>query len=147
MVETLYETDGLSAFEISQKLQISLGAVYYFFRHHKIPRRKANESNRLRYERSERSFRPIHSLNPSQVILKTAALSLYWAEGAKGGYTVDFTNSNEKMCLIFLKFLREICRVDERKLRGYIYCHEKREVKKLISYWSRLTGIPKSQFS
>lgn len=51
------------------------------------------------------------------------------------------------MILIFLKFLRNICRIDEKRLRAYLYCYPNQDVNSLTKYWSKLTGISLSQFT
>lgn len=51
------------------------------------------------------------------------------------------------MILIFLRFLRDICGIDESKLRVYLYCYADQKIGRLISFWSKITGIPSSQFT
>lgn len=51
------------------------------------------------------------------------------------------------MIKIFLKFLREVCGVDEKRLRVYLYCYSDQSIEILLNYWYKLTNIPKSQFS
>ena len=72
---------------------------------------------------------------------------LYWGEGVKSGKnTVDFANSDKKMVLIFLKMLRQIFRVKEKRLRVLLYCYSNQSVNKLINYWVRELKIPRNQF-
>lgn len=101
-----------------------MDAVYYFMRHHGIKRQTARATNELRFLHRPSTYRLVTALSSKQEQLRLLAVSLYWAEGAKRGRAVDFANSDVAMCQIFMRFLREICRVDERKLRGFIYCHE-----------------------
>lgn len=73
---------------------------------------------------------------------------LYWAEGVKGKnqVTVDFVNSDYKMILVFLKFLRRVCGVEEQKLRVLLYCYSDQDTGALVTYWSGITDIPENQF-
>jgi len=48
---------------------------------------------------------------------------------------------------MFLRFLREICGITEKKLRVYLYCYENQSPKNLISFWSKETKILKTQFT
>ncbi len=48
--------------------------------------------------------------------------------------------------MIFLKFLRSICGVDENRLRVQLYCYANQNVEALKSYWSEVTRIPLNQF-
>lgn len=81
--------------------------------------------------------------------LKAMGTMLYWAEGFQSNYAdiVDFANSKPAMITLFLKFLRRICGIDESRLRVYLYCYSNQNVEGLINYWSKLTGIPKLQFT
>lgn len=74
---------------------------------------------------------------------------LYWGEGSKwqGEKIVDFANSDTDMIKVFLRFLREVCVVNEEKLRVYLYCYANQNQESLISYWSEVTKISKKQFS
>jgi len=72
---------------------------------------------------------------------------LYWAEGGKRSKVVDFTNSEPEMCQLFMKFLREVCGINESKLRVYLYCHENQDVDQLMRFWSNGLRIPRSQFT
>ena len=87
-------------------------------------------------------------LNEKEKLLKTAGLMLYWGEGAKkNSHCVDFANSDPDMILVFLKFLRQIYQINESRLRIYLYSYNSLPTYDLITYWSKLTKIPPSQFS
>lgn len=142
-----YYRQGFSVQEISEKLGAPLNATFYFFRKHKIPRRTAQESNELQFFRKPLSFSIKDNLSVKEEKLKVAALMLYWGEGAKRGHVVDLANSDVSVIIIFLKFLREICQVDEQRLRVYAYCYGNQDVNRILKYWSRVTKIPLTQFS
>ncbi len=148
-VKKLYINRKLSAPEIAARLHVSLDAVYYFLRKHTIPRRDAAEQNRLRFIRKRPSFHPKEKLSPNDEELKNAGIVLYWAEGANApaNQIVDFANSNPAMIILFVKFLRTICNVSERRLRAYLYCYSNQNPKQLIQLWSRVTRIPSRQFT
>lgn len=78
-----------------------------------------------------------------------AGVMLYWGEGSQwaGERIVDFANSNPAMIKVFIHFLREICGVEEKRLRCYLYCYSTQSVDDLIEFWSSLTVIPKVQFT
>ena len=138
---------GLSAQQIANHFDISLDATYYALRRLKVQRRTAQEANRVRFEAKPLSYHLKTKLTQTEEHLKFAAVILYWAEGYKAGRnTIDFANSDPQMALIFKRFLSEICRVDEKRIRGHLYCYEGQDVKALTCYWSRLLSIPKRQF-
>lgn len=73
---------------------------------------------------------------------------LYWAEGGK--FTdnhLEFTNSDPKIIKIFLKLLKKGFEIDEKKLKANIHLHEYHIEKKQKKFWSKITGIPSSQFN
>ncbi len=142
-----YTIKELSAREIADKLNIGLDAVYYCLRRNKVKRRTSTETNALRFERQPLSYTINELLSEEQKLLSILAVSLYWAEGAKRGHVVDFANSDVQMCKIFIRFLREICQIDESRLRGFIYCHNNQNPAHLVTFWSETLEIPESQFT
>lgn len=146
-IRNLYLNDKLNSREVGERLGVSQWCVISAMRRNNIPRRTSAESNNINFLKSPLSYNKKASLTESEERLRTAALMLYWAEGSKKGkWVVDFTNSDGKMVLIFLKVLREIYRVKEEKLRVGLYCYKNQDPKELINYWSQLLKIPTSQF-
>ena len=76
-----------------------------------------------------------------------AGLCLYWAEGDKHKQErVKFTNSDEKMIFLMMKWFREICEVPEEKFRIALHVHNLHVANDVKNYWSQITGVPESQF-
>jgi len=74
-------------------------------------------------------------------------VSLYWAEGTKEkkhnpGQNVCFSNSDPRMIKIFLKWLKEIIKIEESDIKYEIYIHEnsKNNLKNVINYWTQITN-------
>lgn len=148
-VKQLYYGEKKSAPEIACTLAVSLDAVYYFMRRNKLRRRGVSENNQIIFNKKAPSFNVKLSLTDKEKILHIAGIMLYWAEGYQAAHAsgVDFSNSKPEMITVFLEFLRRICKIDESRLRVYLYCHANQDSHSLISFWSRLTGIPKKQFT
>ncbi len=148
-IEQLYYREYKSAREIAGILNVSLDAVYYFMRHHNLKRRSLSEENSLRFANKQRSFVFKQELNSSEKELKMAGLMLYWCEGYKTDLckVVDFANSDPSMIQIFLRFLREVCGVEESRLRVYLYCYSNQNIEVLKHYWGNVMKIPLSQFT
>ena len=77
---------------------------------------------------------------------------VYWAEGAKikkkgKNSTVDLANSDPEIIKLFLRFLREICRVSEDKLRVFLYCYINQDIEKIKNFWAKITNISLNQFT
>lgn len=77
---------------------------------------------------------------------KSLLAMLYWAEGAKSRGALIFTNTDPKLCLLFITMLRNVYKVDEDKFRIRLHLHYYHDVNMSISFWSRLLKIPESKF-
>lgn len=149
LIRKLYCDQSLSAKEVAESLGETTDAVYYFLRRNLIPRRSAREQNALRFARKPLSFKIKSNLSNFDTKLFVAGVALYWAEGSKwkGEKSVDFANSDSQMVVVFVRFLRQICGVNEARLRCYIYCYQNQNIEEIVRYWSELTNIPDKQFT
>lgn len=127
--------------------ELGIDKVYKLMRRKHLPRRNRIEANRLAFLRKPASFTLVLIKNKRQQVLKALGTALYWAEGYKRGAGVDFTNSDEKMVQLFVRFLKEICGVNNGKLSVYLYCYPQHDPEALKCYWSAITGIPLQQFT
>lgn len=92
----------------------------------------------------------------SQDELKLIGTALYWAEGYKRAiirngreltcHSVSLVNSDPKLILIFLRFLREVCKVPDEKITADIRIYEHLNGEELLDFWYQLTGLPKENF-
>ena len=79
--------------------------------------------------------------------LKIIGIILYWGEGGKTKHGMArVSNSDPAVVRVMMRFFREICMVPEKKFRGHIHTFEGADVNKTEIYWSKITGIPRSQF-
>ncbi len=131
--------------QIAKVSGVPAQSLYEFMRKHQIPRRSLTDSNYLVHGDKPR-FVICRNLTSEQQRLRLAGLMLYWAEGAKGGVTVDLANTDPAIIMIFLRFLREVCGVAESRLRVFLYVYEGQDVDVIRKYWSDLTNIPPAQF-
>jgi hypothetical protein len=75
-----------------------------------------------------------------------AGVALYAGEGSKTDGSVKFANTDPAMLEFFCAWLRAFFAVDEARLRVSVYLHEGLDLDAAESHWSRVTGIPRSQF-
>ena len=73
-------------------------------------------------------------------------LVIWWTEGTKA-YNVDVTNTNPKIIMAFLDFLRYDVGVNEKRLRIQLQIHEGDNQDAIESFWSTITTIPRNQFT
>ena len=83
----------------------------------------------------------------SQRELFLIGVALYWAEGLKRtNWNLIFCNSDPTMIKIMMRFFLEICGVAKEKIKVQIQIYENISSTEAISYWSHITGLPKTQF-
>lgn len=117
-------------------------------RRNNIKRRKFFETRKLQFERKPLTYRMKVNLSHKEMGLWYSGLSLYWAEGSKANkFSVDFANSDMDALLVFIKMLREIYKVDERKFRIFLYTHPTADLSGLIDFWANRLKVSKEQFS
>lgn len=146
-IKKLYFERGLSSHEIAKKIGKTTWQVISLMKKHNLNLRTSAETQKLQFMKKPTSFHEITNLSPKEILLHQAGLMIYWAEGAKTySSTVDFANSDERMILIFIRMLRTIYRVDEKRLRVLVYCYANQNSLELIKYWSKKLIIPVSQF-
>lgn len=142
----LYQS-GLSMREVGGHFGKSVWAINSVMKRQGIQRRNRSETNHLQFLKSPLSFKPKAYLSYKEQLLRIAGLMLYWGEGAKkNSHSVDFANSDPEMIAIFLQFLRNIYQIDESRLRIYLYSYNSLPTNELITYWSKVTNIPTTQF-
>lgn len=147
-ISNLYTRQGLSSSEIAKKYGVSVWRIISYMRRNNIKRRSPAETLKIQFEKKNLSFNKKSKLIPKERDLLLSGLSLYWAEGSKlNRHAVDFTNCNKKMLAIFMRVLRKIYRVDEKRIRIYIYCYSNQNPDFLINYWSDKLKVSKNQFS
>lgn len=78
--------------------------------------------------------------------LLIAGTALYAGEGAKTDGKVAFANSDPRMIVLFLRWLRTFFAIDESRLRLRLYLHEGLDLEDAHAFWAEITGIPTSQF-
>lgn len=127
---TAEQQDALRAMNPAYNRQLSGSRVAVA--RHRASRMVAQESGRVLALNSE----PLH----------LAGVMLYWAEGAKSGNQVCFSNSDPEMIKLFVAFLKRYFGLRERDMR--ISCHlfadhleRQREVEQ---FWLDVTGLPET---
>jgi len=111
----------------------------------KLRKQRLKEVKLLRKE----GLKDVGRLNKRDVFI--GGLGMYWSEGETypGSDRLSFTNSDPKMILFILEWFREICNVPAGRFSFQVKINEihKNRVREVENYWSKLTGIPLSQFT
>jgi hypothetical protein len=148
-IKELYYEKNMAVPQISAETGFSVDAIYAFMQKFDLKRRTLIEDNKIRFARKAPSFQIRQPLSSEDEKLKMAGIMLYWAEGFKAASApgIDFANSDPRMIVVFMAFLRTVCGIDETRLRIYLYCYANQKPFELIDFWSKLTGIPAGQFT
>lgn len=85
-------------------------------------------------------------LSQNREALRLMAAALYIGEGAKADDQFSFCNSDPKVIRGWMSLLRKSFELDESKFRCQVNVSEGMDLEQLQDYWSKLTGIPQSQF-
>jgi hypothetical protein len=106
----------------------------------KLQRRKAAEIAEMQLA----GLDEVAVLTDRELLLVGAAL--YAGEGSKTTGEVRFANSDPRMILFFVEWLRRCFDVETEAMRFRLYLHEGLDLGVANRFWSDLTGIPASQF-
>lgn len=82
--------------------------------------------------------------------LRLVGAALYWGEGTKSltrsNLSLSFVNSDAEMVRFFLRFVREILKVPDEKIRAGIHLYNGCTDAEGRRYWSKVTKLPEDRF-
>src|SRR4051794_10064520 len=104
-----------------------------------LQRAKSEEIERLLREGRER----IGTLNERDLLI--AGTALYAGEGFK--HKLGMANSDPRILVLFVTWLRRYFVIDEGRLRVTMYLHQGLDLGAATAYWSDLLAIPETQFN
>jgi len=151
-LKELYLEEGRSMIDISRYFNVSIDVVAYSMRKYNIPRRSLKEASKKSFENKKPSFFKNKIGGVQKITSEIILAMLYWGEGFKGDVdsdysSLDFANSDPGMIQLYIKMLRTLYKLDEKRLRVFLYCYSNQNQIELIKFWSKLTKIPKTQFT
>jgi len=83
--------------------------------------------------------------------LLIAGIALYWGEGFKNKHEhrLGFCNSDPEMIRFYIKWLKEILKIKNENIILRLTLNEsyKEKSDEIVTYWERMTKIPKKQFT
>jgi hypothetical protein len=101
---------------------------------------RLDEIDRLRSD----GFARIGELSRKEFLV--AGTARYAAEGSKRDGMLAFANTDPRMILFFVSWLRAFFCIDESRLRARLYLHDGQDLDTAQYFWAELTGIPLGQF-
>jgi len=146
-LERLYNK-GLSMMEIAKKIGCSNSGVKYLADKYNIPRRSRSEANYLKYNPGGNPFKIKKLKTKEDINLFNLGVGLFLGEGSKKNkFNVALANSTPQILQLFLKFLREICGVEERKIKAALNIFNDVDSKEVVNFWSKMTKIHINRFN
>jgi hypothetical protein len=138
----------LSMVQIAEKLLVSPSKVRRILDANNIQRRSISDAitNIFITKFKKIPFQLKQNLSSEENDLKITGIMLYWGEGAKNSGSVNFSNSNPEMIKVFLLFLRDICGVDEKRIKILIHTYPDQDYNFLEKFWMTATHIKKENF-
>ena len=112
----------------------------------------ANRDRKIKIDRENNDayingIKLINSISKNELLL--IGTSLYWAEGTKSekiNPALNFSNSDPLMVSVYMKFLREILKIPEIKIRAGIHIYPSIPENKARKFWSSITKLPEDRF-
>lgn len=95
------------------------------------------------------AFKKVPKLSYKNLFL--IGIALYWGEGYqseknKKALYVSFVNSNPFMITLFLRFLREILKIKDEKIKAHIRIHPNIHQEQAVKFWHKVTRLPCDRF-
>ena len=145
-LEELYLHDRLSMAEIASELGCSVNKVAYWMDHHGILRRHWDEASYIKHNPDGDPFDIKDLETDDERELFHLGIGLYIGEGTKNKQQVRLANTDPQVIRAFLRFLREICGVEEKKISAWLNIFDDVDLEEAQAYWRQVTGLPQSQF-
>lgn len=102
--------------EIAEALNCSVNKVVYWMNRHAIPRRHRDEASYVKHNPEGDPFKIKNLETDEERALFHLGVGLYIGEGTKSRHRVSISNTDPQVIRAFLRFLRQICQVEEKKI-------------------------------
>lgn len=124
--------------DIADGLEVTFPTIEYWMKKYNFVRRSNSNSAYCKLNPNGDPFNVKKRLKRKEKDLLLTGLMLYWAEGGKSiRSSLQLANLDHRMLQVFVKFLREICRVHEKRLKLYVRVHKKFNKEKSREYWAK----------
>ncbi len=124
-------------------------------------KRRQGQIKGAQAQRNKRIKKQINIINSAEAMIGKLSLrelwligiALYWAEGSKEkenypGIGVSFSNSDPRMILVFLEWLKKCVMVSDKQIITSLYIHEsnKYRIDEVVNKWRKILNKPRSFF-
>jgi hypothetical protein len=144
LLRKLYYDKKLSMWDTAKVISVTPATVAYWMKKHNFIRRSISESAYVKQNPDGDPFKIRDKLTHKDKELLLCGLMLYWAEGSRRNkHTIQIANLDYRLILLFIKFLKRICGVEDRKICLNIQLYREFDRDKTKNYWSRVLSVPK----
>lgn len=127
---------GSSANEIAAKSGISEHKVNYWLSKMKVKKRTISEAIYLRSNKGGDPFSIVTEPEVSDPLLYGLGVGIYVGEGEKvSKHNIRVANGDFRVILAFRRFLINLCRVNQNKIRHSLVCSSDLRVEVVEKYW------------
>lgn len=134
-------------FEISNELNVSVSAVDWWMKKHNISKRARSAANYEKYNKNGDPFKIKHITNLNDALLYGLGVGMFWGEGNKVSSTsLRLGNTDSALIRIYLKFLRDICGVNEKKIRFGLQIFNDSDPINAKNFWIEELSVESDQF-
>lgn len=142
ILQKCYYDKKLSMVDTAKVLTVTPAMVAYWMRRYEFRRRSISEGVYVKQNPNGDPFKIKGKLTAIENELLLAGLMLYWAEGPRRNkHVIQLANLDQRMLVLFIKFLRVICGVKEEKLTLNIQLYRKFDKDRTKKYWSKLLNV------
>jgi transcriptional regulator with XRE-family HTH domain len=140
--------EGLSSSEIARRLGVGDTTVLRWCNDITSQNPYHLYAKKMRMRAKGKSIGLVEKIKIGKDMAKLLASILYWCEGAKYPSTnfIAFSNSDIDLIRTFLKLFRFGFQPQEDRIKVHLQIHTTHNIEATISFWSRITKIPKAQF-
>jgi len=138
---------GNSMAEIANKYNCSINRIVYWMNKYNIKRRSNSDAAYIKQNPNGDPFKIKNNLNLKEQQLFGLGIGIYWGEGDKTNpHSSRVANTDPRLIKVFIRFLKKICQLENRKIRYSIVCFNDSNTDECKSYWAKQLGISTNKF-
>ena len=140
----LYKDNLMSVQTIADYLNIKRASLDKAFTYYGIPLRSKQDQSYLQHGKN---FKIKTNMSLQDMHLYGLGIGLYWGEGNKTDpYSVRLGNTDASLIVLFVKFLKEICRIHDDDIRFGLQLFNDADQQKSLAYWMTMLNCTSDSF-